>query len=561
MLQTQQTFLDYLDAVQAELGRAGSGGLQENIQAIERLKQELAAAELIVPVVGAFSAGKSTLINSFLGAGPLPVGITPETALATELRHSTEEYVEVVAENGEVNRFALAEIGAINEQAAAADYQYAKVFLDSEPLEGIAPLVFVDMPGFDSPRDLHQRAILTYLSRGSHYAVLISVEEGTVTRSLQRQLTEFNELGRGFSLFLSKANLRPASEVAAIAGNIEERLKDDFDFGGSVVPVDMAGGQSLAKMLHAIDPEGLFGEQWHPGLEAHFLELDGRLNTRISSLQKDERENQEAIDEIAAGLGELQRKKEEMIADVRARYSTNRIDAIVEGVGEALGDAVEELTELAMSGGEDALQRELWEIVRTSFVSQTEAEMGRLRQQIAEDLVDSLKDISSTLSSYDNDISKVIANKGLAASGFINEGPVVLIPRGPLIDAIMLVIHRLRYISILPYIIDFFNKRWEKKKIRNQLTGTVIPFVKRTIRSEWSKDFDAQVNALINGQAEVLGEHIRAKQKEIAVAERAKQDELRDIEQTIAELTSIRDHIRSLADQALFAHGETKNGS
>ena len=103
MLQTQQTFLDYLDAVQAELGRAGSeGGLQENIQAIERLKQELAAAELIVPVVGAFSAGKSTLINSFLGAGPLPVGITPETALATELRHSTEEYVEVVAENGEV---------------------------------------------------------------------------------------------------------------------------------------------------------------------------------------------------------------------------------------------------------------------------------------------------------------------------------------------------------------------------------------------------------------------------------------------------------------------------
>ena len=552
MLQTQQTFLDYLDAVQAELGRAGSGGLQENIQAIERLKQELAEAELIVPVVGAFSAGKSTLINSFLGAGPLPVGITPETALATELRHSTEECVEAVKANGAVDRFALEEIGAINEQAAA--YQYAKVFLASEPLEGIASLVLVDMPGFDSPLDIHHRAILTYLSRGSHYAVLISVEEGTVTRSLQRQLTEFNDLGRGFSLFLSKADLRPASEVAAIAGNIGERLKDDFDFGGSVVPVDMAGGQSLAKMLHAINPEVLFGEQWHPGLETHFFELDGRLNTRISSLQKDERENQEAIDEIAAVLGELQRKKEEMIADVRARYSINPIDAIVEGVGAALSDAVEELTELAMSGGEDALQRELSEIVHTSLVSQTEAEMGRLLQQIAEDLVDSLKDISSTLSSYDNGISEVIGNKA--------RGSLAGITRGSLagLAGIGIIAPPLSVPIIIASIINFFRKRWQKEKIRSQLTDTIIPFVKDTIRSEWSKHFDEQVNALINEQAEVLNEHIKARQGEIAAAERAKQDELRDIEQTIAELTNIRDRIRSLANQALFAQGETKNG-
>ncbi len=121
MLQTQQTFLDYLDAVQAELGRAGSGGLQENIQAIERLKQELAEAELIVPVVGAFSAGKSTLINSFLGAGPLSVGITPETALATELRHSASEYVEGIRADGEVDRFDIGEIAEAKVNAQDID--------------------------------------------------------------------------------------------------------------------------------------------------------------------------------------------------------------------------------------------------------------------------------------------------------------------------------------------------------------------------------------------------------------------------------------------------------
>ena len=410
MLQTQQKFLDYLDAVQAELG-----DLQENIQAIEPLKQELAAAELIVPVVGAFSAGKTTLINSFLGAEHLPVGITPETALATELRHSTSEYIEAVKKNDEVDRFSIEEIGALKEKAS--QYQYAKVFLNSEPLREIVPLVLVDMPGFDSPLDLHQKAILTYLVKGSHYAVLLSVEEGTVTGSIQRQLAEFHKLDREFSIFLSKANLRSPSEVGDIARKIAEQLEDGFDFGDSVVPVDMNGGDSLAKMLHTINPEELFSKLWRPDLEAHFFELDGSLNTQISSLQKDERENQEAITKLAADLQELQRKKEEMVENIRARYSTNRINAIVEGVGADLGDAVEDLTRTAMSGGQNALQRELSEIVRTSLVSHTEAEMEQLHQQITEDLVGSLRGISSILSSYAGASAEEYSERELSRGG------------------------------------------------------------------------------------------------------------------------------------------------
>lgn len=100
MLQTQRTFCDYLDGVKAELTRASALGVFEelgkNIQSAEALKREIAEAELVVPVIGAFSAGKSTLINSFLGSELLPVNITPETALATELRYSDRERVEAI---------------------------------------------------------------------------------------------------------------------------------------------------------------------------------------------------------------------------------------------------------------------------------------------------------------------------------------------------------------------------------------------------------------------------------------------------------------------------------
>ena len=545
------------------------------MQAIEPLKQELAEAELIVPVVGAFSAGKSTLINSFLGDGPLPVGITPETALATELRHSASEYVEGIRADGEADRFAVAEIAALKEQAQ--QYQYAKVFLNSEPLRAILPLVLVDMPGFDSPLDLHHRAILTYLSRGSHYAVLISVEEGTVTRSAQRQFSEIHEAGKDFSVFLSKADLRPASEVADIAENIKDQLEEnDFGFGGSVEPVSMDDGQRLARMLHAINPEELFGKLWRPGLEARFFELDGSLNTWISSLQKDERENQEAIDELAAGLRELQRKKEEMVEDARARYSTDRTHAIAEGVGADLGAAVEELTQLAMSGGADALQRELAEIARTSLMSRTKEEMGRLNQEIAEDLAGSLEGVSKTLFSYDNtsteqylrkiplairgvsDLLGRLATATKAAKGgltlYRGVTAAVAITTSVVMPLLELVI------VFLPDIINFFRKRRQEEELRNQLIGTVIPSVQSKIRRELPKYFDELVNALIDEQAKGLDEHIKARQDEIAAAEQTKQDAVRDIEQTIAELTGIRDRIRSLANQALFAQGETKNG-
>lgn len=570
MLQIQKKFCDYLDNVKTELGKASSSGLFEelkkNIHISESLKQDIAEAELIVPVVGAFSAGKSTLINSFLNSGLLSVGTTPETALATELRYSDSEYIEAIKANGEADQYDIAEIGAINEMAK--QYQYAKVFLNSEQLKEILPLVLVDMPGFDSPLDLHHRAILTYLSRGSHYAVLISVEEGTVTRSTLRQLSEFHEFDKTFSIFLSKANLRSDSEVGEIARNIEERLEDDFDFADPVVPVGKDGGESLGTMLKTIDPEELFSRPWCPNLEAHFFDLDGRLNTWISSLKKDQRENEEAIDELATGLRDLQRKKEEMIRDIRVRYSTSRINSIVDRVGEDLNSSVGELTSVAMSGGEDVFQRRLSEVFRTSLMSNVKTEIQRLNEQIVEDLSNSLTGLASIFSSYTSDgqwLEKIVSDsKSLLNIGVITlRGIMNIATKGRnlyrITSTVLAITTNIVYpiieviIVFLPEIFSYFQKRKQEEQIRNQLIGTVIPSIKNKLRSDLPEYFNEQVNLLINEQAEFFDSQIKAKQNEIAEAEKAKKDVTQDIELTITELTDIRENIRSLANQVIFA--------
>ena len=574
MLNTQQAFCNYLGEVQAELNKVQSSGFAEeweqNVRSVEELEQEIRAAELIVPVVGAFSAGKSTLINSFLESDLLPVNITPETALATELRYSHEEYIEAVKTNEETDRYDIGEISEIKEKAS--QYKYVKGFLDSPQLQGVLPLVLVDMPGFDSPLDLHHQAILTYLARGSHYAVLISVEEGTVTQSTLRQLAEFHEFDKGFSVFVSKANLRSASEVEAIARNIEEQLKDDFDFADSVVPVGKEGGAALGKMLKAIDPEALFDRLWRPRLEGDFYALDASLNTWISSLRRSESENQEAIDQLAKGLRELEQKKEQLVRDIRAKYSTSSVRSIVDQVGGDLNAQVDALVNTATSQeGTDAVQQQMGEIVRSSVLRHVKAKLIDLNAEIVEELSDSLEGTARTLSSYVGDETDV--GKFINSSMF---GPLTTRTLSGVMGGIIKGMRKVRgftallaitttvvapvvevAIVFLPDIIAFLQQERAKGKLREDIIGRIIPEVKNKLASELPGYFDEQVSVLINEQAGAIDLHIKAKRDEIVAAERTKKDAQRDVEQTIAQLTGVRETIRSLANETIFTRSAT----
>ena len=84
LIATREQFINYLEQV-----KSVTTSVQLADNSLAALIHNIKQAELIVPVVGGFSAGKSTLINSFLGCDLLPTAITPETALATELRYST----------------------------------------------------------------------------------------------------------------------------------------------------------------------------------------------------------------------------------------------------------------------------------------------------------------------------------------------------------------------------------------------------------------------------------------------------------------------------------------
>ena len=88
--------------------------------------------ELVIPVIGAFSAGKSSLLNQLMGKDILPVGIAPETELATELRYSAEPYLLAIKPDGVKERFPIEALNTINRRSS--EFSHLRLYFDSEAL-------------------------------------------------------------------------------------------------------------------------------------------------------------------------------------------------------------------------------------------------------------------------------------------------------------------------------------------------------------------------------------------------------------------------------------------
>ena len=106
MIKNQKKFIEYLKSTSDILSSISIIDKSKIDTYIEQIKN----TELIVPVVGGFSAGKSTLINQFLDNKILSTSVTPETALATELRYNQNEYVEAIKKDDTIDRYEISEL-------------------------------------------------------------------------------------------------------------------------------------------------------------------------------------------------------------------------------------------------------------------------------------------------------------------------------------------------------------------------------------------------------------------------------------------------------------------
>ncbi len=537
VLRTQTNFVEFLEQVLEVLKEVEIDKTECSILLASVQKQQL-----VIPVVGNFSAGKSTLLNRFLEKSVLPTGITPETSLATELHYSANERIEAFSNNDE-----KAESFELNEQSFevikenATEYSYLKVYLNNEALKNNAPLVFVDMPGFDSPVSSHTHAILEYLERGVHFVILASVEEGALTKRMVRELKNLLEFDKGLSFILSKTNLRTPSQVEEISHYIGEQIQDHLDLTTHLIRSDK-DNNALLEVADKIDAEKLFSALYLKRLKFLNSQLQNSLKSVMESFDYSKEKALEEIKALDLGVKDIEKTYEKLRANLEEEYSSVAVGSVVKKV---LEDVREQKSYLAsLTNRPNELNSEIESIMQQSLIKNAKLEIEKINLSFSKDFhveFESLNKLSSDLSvNLEHSLELGINALSVILSKNPVTRPFALILQGlkPLLKDLL---------TLLPNIIASFfrNEEKERTKLENLIEVKVVPEIQHKLKKVLPGLFNEALQNSLKSLKDRCELEITHKKQEITLAQTEKEKHLNDLE---AQKQALENKINALSD-------------
>lgn len=527
MINNKKKFIDILNNIDT-ISKDSNISSEKAEYAIDLVEN----TSLIIPVVGDFSSGKSTLLNKFMGKDILSVNIKPETALPCELYYSREEYAIGVDENG--NETELEEVNTENTK----DFLYIKRYVNSENLKKIEPIVLVDMPGFDSPLENHNRAIMSYLDKGIYYILLTPVDAGTVSRSMINQINNIKNLKKDLSVFLTKTDLRDEDTVQKVKREVQDRLSD-IDIHKTVNTINEKDIDLFDKMIKELDTEELFYTIFADLIKIICKETEESLKIKIAALKSDVNQNQNTIEELKKIKINLENKRDELIKEQESRNYLKEIETITQEIGNRLNSNIKQLVELAKSGDNDVLKEEILNISQSVVIEKID------------DIIDDINLNINT--SFSQEIAVLDSNFDKYNVGIISENIQDIIRKYNKIEVVTKPVTKRRFfktetalttyttatgifaavssslvpaveigIIVLPIVISLvtglIDKAKQDKEMKDKIVAT-FPLVKREIRNKLIEILKMKTDEAINNIYNQYNENIENKEEEIEKAQ------------------------------------------
>lgn len=299
-------------------------------------------AELIVPLVGEFSAGKTTLINALTDSKDLECGITPTTNTIYTIHFGAEKRKAVVhnpdGTTEEVTDFSQLKKERMKDVVVVDVYDTSTRVPES--------IVLVDTPGLSSNDVRHRQTLVNFLPMAD--AILLAVD---VNAQLTRSLTDFAKTmalsKRPQYLVLTQcdSDTKAPSDVEATKANIRKQselpLSDIVSVSAKEEKLD-----DLYTLLNRIqnDKTAILAKVNDQRCRDIANEMVARINTLLSSAKSDEsldeavREQQlklnkinrqiaSAVDNISSELDDIKRKVSREFED----HIFARLESIVTG--------------------------------------------------------------------------------------------------------------------------------------------------------------------------------------------------------------------------------------
>lgn len=217
--------------------------IEKDIEKI-RVRSLQENAPLVLPLVGEFSSGKTTLINALTDSKKLETATKPTTATIFEVHFGCERCHATVL--NEKDEFVQVEAIAELKNDALADAKVVTVFDTSKSVP--ATTILVDTPGLSSPDPKHKQTLVNFLPKADGIILVTDINQ-QITRSLTDFIETMKLSMKPIFLVLTKSDTKSEAEIAAAKVYISDNCKIPVQ----QVAVVSAQKNSLEELLRLLD--------------------------------------------------------------------------------------------------------------------------------------------------------------------------------------------------------------------------------------------------------------------------------------------------------------------
>lgn len=313
--------------------------------------------------VGSFSAGKSALINSFLGNEEiLAEDVEPMTALPTEIIYDEEEFVEIIGNNGDIERSDLNCLSL----PPSIDSKKFILHLNRNQIKELENVVLVDMPGFDSNYENHNNAIAQYIDEASAYIFVIDVQNGTINKSGIDFLNEIQNYSKSIKFIITKSDKVVPSIVEEVKNSIESELCSIICNPPCVVATssrDTNCRATLKEILSSFNANSLFINKYGKNILSTIDRIIDCVQVEKEHISYDPYKIDLEIHKLDNEKQSLSKTLENQKSKLHKELQGKTLNAILSDVKAALTNSVDALSESARLGNEN-FQNKVCSIVR-----------------------------------------------------------------------------------------------------------------------------------------------------------------------------------------------------
>lgn len=181
---------------------------------------------LKIAVIGQFSSGKSTFLNTLLGREILPTGVVPVTAKATYIKYAPNELLNVTYNDGRSEILDICGLGEfVDQRKDLKKIKNITIYSNNEILKRVT---FIDTPGLNSRSNADTKETLRIFKEA--FGVLwISLIDNAARASEMAEISALPEILRQNSvMLLSQKDRLNAEEIERVLGHSGKTLGEFF---------------------------------------------------------------------------------------------------------------------------------------------------------------------------------------------------------------------------------------------------------------------------------------------------------------------------------------------